>query len=364
MKPGEGGKPLPDPERWQRIKQTFHAAAETPQEERSSLLGRLTDGDPELRREVEGLLAIELAANDLLERSVFEQSDVSDSLAGRTIGNYVLEREIGHGGMGTVYLAHRSGTFEQHVALKIIRRGMDTEHVIRRFLNERQILATLTHPHIARLLDGGTTAAGLPYFVMEHVEGIPIDEYCARHALSTEQRLRLFREVCAAVHYAHQKLIVHRDLKPANILVTPDGSPKLLDFGIAKLLGGSGNELTATIAEQRILTPDYASPEQLLGEPISTVSDVYSLGVVLYELLSGSRPRSLSGGSVVSAQSVEMEREPLRPSAAARKSGDRQKVRRLRGDLDNVVMMALRRDPSRRSFSLETWRRSPRHRSS
>src|SRR5207253_391487 len=207
-----------------------------------------------------------------------------DALAGSRIGPYKIIREIGRGGMGTVYLAARADDFEKRVAIKLIKRGMDTDEILSRFRNERQILANLDHPNIARLLDGGTTTDGLPYFVMEYIEGQTIDEYCEARKLATAERLQLFRMVCGAVHYAHQNLVVHRDLKPSNILVTPEGVPKLLDFGIAKILSPTGGLETTLI---HALTPEYASPEQLRGQAVSTASDVYSLGVVLYQLLTG-----------------------------------------------------------------------------
>src|SRR5690349_193779 len=211
------------------------------------------------------------------------------------IGPYRVLRRIGQGGMGAVYLAERDDEFRQQVAIKLVKRGMDSEFVLRRFRNERQILAALNHPNIARLLDGGTTTDGRPYFVMEYIEGKPITEYADQQRLSTAERLQLFQEVCAAVHYAHQNLVIHRDIKPSNILVTADGTPKLLDFGIAKLLNPdlAAHTLEATAVAIRLMTPEYASPEQVKGEAITTASDVYSLGVLLYELLTGHCPYRL-----------------------------------------------------------------------
>jgi eukaryotic-like serine/threonine-protein kinase len=254
---------------------------------------------------------------------------------------------------------------------------MDSREVLRRFRHERQILAALEHPHIARLLDGGTTDDGLPYFVMEYVEGAPLDDYCDRHRLSTRERLKLFRDVCAAVHYAHQNLVVHRDLKPSNILVTAGGEVKLLDFGVAKLLDAETGGRTQTLPEVRLMTPDYASPEQVRGEAITTASDVYSLGVVLYELLTGRRPYRVKSHSFDEIVRVVCEGEPERPSTAAarpaetrgrdgatvpdapqagsrRRGGEAEKLRRqLAGDLDNIVLMALRKEPQRRYASAE-----------
>ena len=204
-------------------------------------------------------------------------------MIGQHIGLYKINREIGRGGMGTVYLATRDDDqYQKQVAIKVVKRGMDTDLVLARFRNERQILAGFDHPNIARLFDGGSTETGLPYFIMEYVEGQAIDEYCDSHRLSTAARLELFRTVCSAVQYAHQHLVIHRDIKPSNILVTADGVPKLLDFGIAKLLHSEATQGNATTAiVQRLMTPEYASPEQVLGESITTVSDVYSLGAAL-----------------------------------------------------------------------------------
>src|SRR5574341_69028 len=215
---------------------------------------------------------------------------------GRQVGSYKLVREIGRGGMGAVYLAVRADReFRQRAAIKLVKRGMDTDFVIRRFRNERQILAALNHPNIARLLDGGTTTDGLPYFVMEYIEGMPIHRYCDTHRLAVAERLKLFRQVCAAVAYAHEQQVIHRDIKPGNILVTGDGTPKLLDFGIAKILDPdlAADTLNPTATAMRLMTPDYASPEQARGEQVTDATDQYSLGVLLYELLTGRRPHQL-----------------------------------------------------------------------
>ena len=253
--------------------------------------------------------------------------------------------------MGAVYLARRADRqYEKLVAIKLIKRGMDTEAMLRRFRNERQILAGFDHPNIAHLLDGDTTEDGLPYFVMEYVEGVPIDEYCNREALDVTARLQLFRQVCAAVSYAHRRAVIHRDLKPTNILVGADGVPKLLDFGIARLLqAGDATESPATMLEQRVMTPEYASPEHLRGEPVTTASDVYSLGVVLYRLLTGQLPHRLKEQSAEDMARTVGQTEPQRPSAVT----DATSGRRLRGDLDNIVLMALRKEPERRYPSVE-----------
>ncbi|MDX1530986.1 MAG: protein kinase [Rhodothermales bacterium] len=305
------------------------------------------------------------------------------SLEGAEVGPYRVLRPLGRGGMGDVYLAVREAPFRQYVALKVIRRGMDTRDVLARFATERQILAALNHPGVARLLDGGVTAEGLPYFAMEYVEGRPLMAYCDDRRLPLEERLALFRAVCEAVHYAHQNLVLHRDLKPSNILITEDehGEPqaKLLDFGIAKLLNPQLGGLPAPVTReaQRLLTPEYASPEQVRGEPLTTASDVYALGVLLYELLTGHRPYQLETGSAPEIETAVTEQDPLRPStavarsasvpgrdgtagarvptavAAARATTPGRLRRRLRGDLDTICLMALRKEPNRRYASAE-----------
>ena len=263
------------------------------------------------------------------------------------IGHYRVLRELGRGGMGTVYLAERDEPgMRKTVAVKVVSRGMDSAFVLRRFRRERQILAALEHPGIARLYDGGTTDEGLPYFVMEYVDGEDLVAYCAGHHLPIRARLQLFLRVCEAVQYAHQGLVVHRDLKPSNILVTAAGEPKLLDFGIAKLLGPQIGEESdeQTVSLVRLLTPDFASPEQVRGDRVTTASDVYALGVVLYEVLSGRRPYRLKGGTAAQLERAILERDVEAPSTALARDLQRQ----LRGDLDNVVLKALRKDPAER----------------
>ena len=238
---------------------------------------------------------------------------------GRRIGPFRILHLLGSGGMGDVYLALRADdAFNQRVAIKLVRTGVDSEEILLRFRHERQILAALDHPNIARLMDGGTTEEGLPYFVMDYVEGTPITTYCDQHKLPISERLRLFRDVCLAVHYVHQNLIVHRDLKPSNILVTADGVAKLLDFGIAKLLRPEffSQPMEATRVDSRMLTPWYASPEQVRGEPITTASDVYSLGVLLYELLAGRRPYTLETDAQNEILNAVCDQEPQKPSAS------------------------------------------------
>jgi serine/threonine-protein kinase len=298
--------------------------------------------------------------------------------AERRIGPYRLLRELGHGGMGTVFLAARADEqFHKKVALKVIRGGADSEEVVRHFKRERQILAGLDHPNIARLLDGGTTDDGLPYLVMEYIEGEPLVDYCDSRRLNVTERLRLFQSICAAVQFAHRNLVVHRDIKPNNILVDTEGSPRLLDFGIAKLLNRdlAGEAATATSFG---MTPEYASPEQIRGGHITTATDVYSLGVVLYELLTGRHPYRLATRQPLEVLKAISEQEPEKPSDAARRTEDARTPgggggksaeamasmregtaerlrRRLRGDLDNILMTALRKEPQRRYASVEAF---------
>jgi eukaryotic-like serine/threonine-protein kinase len=269
------------------------------------------------------------------------------------VGAYRLLGKIGQGGMSTVYLASRDDLpYECRVALKLVKPGMEAEHTLERFRQERQILAELNHPHVARLLDGGNSEDGRPYFVMEYVEGLPIDDYCEAHAVPLDGRLKLFQAVCSAVQYAHRNLVVHRDLKPSNILVTPEGVPKLLDFGIAKLLHRKPwpDALDRTGAWPSLWTPHYASPEQVQGRSVTTASDVYSLGVILYKLLSGQRPYSFQVPTPREIERVVCGVDPAPPSAAAASGRLR---RQLAGDLDNIVLMALRKEPARRYASVQ-----------
>ncbi|MEZ5285664.1 MAG: serine/threonine-protein kinase [Vicinamibacterales bacterium] len=264
----------------------------------------------------------------------------------RRIGPYRLVREVGHGGMGAVFLAVRDDdVFQKRVAVKVLKRGMDTDAIVRRFRHERQILAGLDHPNIARLIDGGTTD-GLPYFVMEFVDGAPLTDYCDQHQLDTTARLDLFQQVCAAVQYAHQNLVIHRDIKPANVLVTSDGLPKLLDFGIAKLLSHD-HDTAAPLSQEgaRALTPEFAAPEQLTGGTVTTATDVHALGLLLYVLLGGPNPAAGTSGSAADLIRVIVETEPPRLSQVAPAG------RQLRGDIDNIVAKALRKQPSERYAS-------------
>jgi len=371
-------------ENWPKVKEIFSAALELKPDERVSFLNTACAADENLRSEVLGLLSAHDSSGDFIQHPAvvdvgFLVSDTNHSAAaaGQHIGTYEIIRELGRGGMGAVYLASRADeAFDKQVALKLIKRGMDSDAIIKRFVMERQILANLDHPNIARMIDGGTTEDGLPYFVLEYIEGTTITRYCDEHKLNTLERLKLFFQVCAAVQFAHQNLIVHRDLKPSNIIVTKDGTPKLLDFGIAKLLSVD-SALVETETIGRLFTPEYASPEQLRGLPITTTSDVYSLGVVLYELLSGHRPFNLASRSAEEIARMITTSEPLKPSVvitrheamphaddghhsltpegiSRTREGNVDKLRRrLVGDLDNILLKALRKEPERRYASVQ-----------
>ena len=342
-------------ERWREIEALFAEVAALPAAERTPHLLRRCGGDEDLRREVESLLAADEAVGNFLEQPVVAPAVAlpPPSAVGRRLGPYAVERKLGEGGMSTVYLAVRADEeYRQQVAIKVFGYGADRADLVERFRAERQILASLDHPNIARLLDGGTTEDGLPYLVMEYVDGAPIDRYCDERGLGLDERIDLFRQVCAAVQYAHQNLVVHRDIKPSNILVTADGVPHLLDFGIAKLLDGSAlpPAAAATTTGRRLMTPHYASPEQVEGRPVNTATDVYSLGVLLYVLLTGRLPYRLEAERVDAVERAVVEQEPERPSAAAALPS---LARRLAGDLDNIVLTALRKEPARRYASVE-----------
>jgi serine/threonine-protein kinase len=350
-----------NPERWRRIEEIFGAAAGRPPAEREDYLTRACGDDAELRREALELLAHDAADsfidNPIKKAAYAVTAAPPDEPAGQRIGPYRLMRLIGRGGMGEVYEAVRDDDeFRHRVAIKLIKHGMESDFVRERFLRERRILGSLDHPHIARLLDGGATAEGRPYFVMEFVAGETITAYCDRRPLSLDEKLRLFRDVCSAVQHAHCKLVIHRDLKPGNILVTEGGAPKLLDFGIAKLFAPDpGEAVTGAESTARLMTPDYASPEQLRGDAITTATDVYSLGVVLYELLTARRPYKFETCAPLEIARVICDTEALRPSDASRMrdAAPAKLARRLAGDLDNVVLMALRKEPERRYQSVE-----------
>lgn len=352
-----------------RVRELFHAVLELDRNAREELLAELGDEDADAAELVRALLAAEAEAGDFLDRAFaaetvalgaeVDQDETARGVVGRRIGAWEVLRPLGSGGMGAVFVARRAdGSFSQKVALKLIRPGLVSRELIRRFLQERQTLASLDHPAIARLLDGGTTEDGLPYLVMELVDGSTLEEHCAAQGLDLAARVDLFVAVCDAVAHAHRNLVVHRDLKPGNILVTPEGAPKLLDFGIAKLLGSDrvaddhAESLLLTHEAVAIGTAAFASPEQLSGRPVTTGADVYSLGVVLYRLLAGAHPYPLEGVPLVEAIRRVCELDPTPPSRAASERGDLGLARRLRGDLDNIVLLALRKVPTERYLSV------------
>lgn len=364
--------------RWQRVKEAFHQACELGPKARRALLGNLEKNDPGVATEVRSLLEAHESTDPFLESSAVidlaaravAHTSGGGIRQGSEVGPYRIEQEIGRGGMGEVYQASRFSDFEQRVAIKVVRSSLAGE-ALRRFLDERQILARLEHPNIARLLDGGTAGDGTPYLVMEAIEGLPIDRYCDHHRLPLRRRIELLRTVCEAVHYAHQNLIVHRDLKPSNILVTAEGMPKLLDFGIAALIDPERGRTTSwsdADAERLAgpMTPQYASPEQLRGDSVSTASDIYSLGVLACRLLAGSSPYRIDGGRPVEIFRAVCETEPEPPSALLDSEPEteddspwirpesRSALRRhLAGDLDAIVLMALRKEPKARYGSAE-----------
>lgn len=349
-------------DRWKLVEQIFNTAVELPQQERPSFLQNACGNDPELRREVESLLEQDDGTGDMLGTLVSEaadslsQEEIHD-LTGKTIGSYLIMGLVGRGGMAEVYRAIRGDDqYKKQVAIKLVRRNLAPSFFMSRFRHERQILASLEHRSIARFLEGGTTD-GIPYLVMEYIDGEPITDYCNKRDLPVRERLELFRSVCDAVQYAHRNLVIHRDLKPSNILVTSEGVTKLLDFGIAKLLNPELTDglPTATISPIRLMTPEYASPEQVRGEQVTTATDVYSLGAVLYELLTQERPHQFKTRSILEIERVICNVEPERPSSAvlraqpadaAQHTGNRKKLsRELARELDNVVLMAMQKDP-------------------
>ncbi len=372
---------------WQRIRDVFEAAKEMAPTDRVSYLAEACRDDELVRAEVQALIVASEAAGDFIESPAMSKvaglstDGLLTSAAGRRLGSYEIVREIGRGGMGVVYLAVRADDeYHRRVAIKLAWPGQESREMLRRFRQERQILANLDHPNIARLLDGGTTDERLPYVVMEYIDGAPITDYCDLHKLNVTQRLELYLTVCAAAAYAHRNLVIHRDIKPTNILVTEDGTLKLLDFGIAKLLipADQVDPTALTGTGLRLMTPAYASPEQMRGEAITTVSDVYSLGVVLYELLTGHRPYRFKNRLLPEMERVISEQEPERPSAMINRvvtettsdgaplkqrtpesvslprEGRPEKLRgRLAGDLDNILLMALRKNVQQRYQSVE-----------
>jgi serine/threonine protein kinase len=369
------------PDELSRVREIYENALSLSYTSRDAFLAQECHGKPEMREEVERLLKAHGNVPAWLDQPVaglakpFIGVDLP-KMEGRHLGSYTLIREIGRGGMGCVYLAERSdGVFRKQVAIKLVLPSPNTESVITRFQQERSILASLDHPNIARLLDGGVTEEGWPYFIMEYVEGQPIDRWCDERRLTISQRIELFRGVIAAVRYAHQRLVVHRDLKPGNIFVTNDGTVKLLDFGIAKVLSSNGSgDMPETVTLGQ-MTPQYASPEQVNGALITTLSDVYSLGVILYELLTGHRPYRLLSAAIHEMARVIAEEDPAKPSdivtttesgsesggrsltpaaVSAVREGDPIHLRkRLAGDLDSILLMALRKEPEHRYSSVE-----------
>ena len=379
-----------DADRWQQVQTVFLEALPLEAEARNTFLSQACQGDEELRGEVDDMLYASDSSEMALERGLFRDGAPApepSTLLNTRIGPHRLIRLLGRGGMGDVFLAERDdGQFRHSVALKLARPGLEITESVARFRAERQILAHLTHPNIATLLDGGITEDDRPYLVMQYVDGCPIDEFCDQNRLSIEERLHLFHQVCEAVQFAHQNLVVHRDLKPSNILVTEDGTVQLLDFGIAKLLDTAGSDAPLTRHATQLMTPEYAAPEQVRSAAITTMTDIYSLGVLLYVLLTGRPPYRLAHRSPTEIDSIICERIPTRPSDAlsaaltttdSGRSGDDQdapnpeppsdpkelaaarglslgRLRRiLRGDLDKIVLMALRKEPQRRYQSAE-----------
>ena len=346
-----------DPQRWDRLKTILGEALEqNSSAARIALVERRCGQDTDLLEEAESLLA---EAEALLKERTDSFEDCAQNAAstfwqegpprgGERVGAYVIVRELGRGGMGTVFLAERAdGQFEKQVAIKILNRGADTAEILRRFRAERQILARLDHPNIGRLLDAGTTDDGLPYFIMDYIVGAPVTRFAVAQRLSTRQRLELFLKICAAVEFAHRNLVVHRDIKPSNILANAEGEPKLLDFGIAKLLAKDEDAAQLTTEAQQHLTPICASPEQAKGDPITVATDIYSLGALLYEMLSDQKPHRFSTARPTREELalVVGEQVPPPPSAVA---SDAQTARLLRGDLDAIVLFAMRKEPEMR----------------
>lgn len=359
-----------DQNKFLKAKQIFDDALNLDASQRKIFLDEKCGDDLELKKEVLSLLNSLENTIDFLEAPItiseVDEAVFSDPYIGKQIGSYIIDGEAGVGGMGIVYTGKRNDKeFEQKVAIKILKHGITSEYLLKRFQIERQTLANLQHQNIARLLDGGRTSDGLPYLVMEFIDGIPITEYSNQNKLNVEEKLKLFREVCTAVQYAHQNLVIHRDLKPGNILVTKNGTPKLLDFGIAKLIDedliDSNESLTRTGVWH--LTPEYASPEQIKGEKISTASDVYSLGVLLYQILTGVQPYKISNNSPSIISKIITEENVKKPSERVKEKSEinnetnifqHEKIsNQLKGDLDNIISKAMNKDPLRRYVSIE-----------
>lgn len=350
-----------NPQRWAKITQLCNEALSYNGIARHRFLEQQCEGDLELRKEVESLIASYESDPDFLNDPVTEISEVESEIAERYVGQYRLVKPLGQGGMGDVFLAIQSNT-NQHVALKLLRPAFSRANLLKRFEIEQRILAGLDHPHISRLLDIGETEDKLPYLVMEYVDGIPITDYCDEKILSIEKRLELFKQVCSAIQYAHQNLVVHRDIKPSNLLVDAKGNVKLLDFGIAKLLNAADPNVSImeTQTGVRLMTPAYASPEQVQGENITTSSDIYSLGVLLYELLTGTRPFNFENKKRSEVDRIIVEEVPTKPSTVVDRDPESGKARDLpnsklkkllHGELDNIVLKSLRKEASRRYSS-------------
>ena len=364
---------------WLQVKTLFAEALELPPDQRSEFLGKRCDGDERLLEEVRSLLAAAEEPQNLIEDHAIDlAAKISGSTNNQTeqhFGNYRIVREIGSGGMGTVFLAERDdGEFSMQVALKIVRQSVADREIIERFKRERQILAGLNHPNIAALHDGGINEKGEPFLAMEYVDGETLIEFCDQNRLSIPERLRLFLKICAAVAYAHRNLVVHRDIKPSNILITNDGEPKLLDFGLAKAFETDSSKTQTAL---RAFTPAYASPEQIQGKSITTASDVYSLGVVFYELLAGTKPLNIEDKSFEEILETISKSEPAKPSDAVskreeekRRKGERENIvaptpisaspylpfspSQLRGDLDNIALTAIRNNRNGVSYRWRT----------
>ncbi len=377
-------------EKWKKVKEILAEVLELEAHERQNYLND-SEISAEIRAEVQSLITFDKDSEDLMNLSAVEftkdffDEDEKNTIFGQNFGIYRVIGELGYGGMGAVYLAERTdGKFEQRVALKLLKREMNTAALRRRFQQEREILASLEHPNIARLLDAGTTDDNIPYIAMEYVEGLPIDDFCSKYELDLNSRLDLFKKVCTAVDFAHRNLIVHRDLKPSNILVTNDGNPKLLDFGISKILSNEFEQInSATVTNLGVMTPSYASPEQLQSKSVTTATDIYSLGVILYELLSGRRPFENKEYELKEIYKAVLEDEPMPPSAQIdtasknfkKKINAKTEIKttesagineenqnafsnitnlisaNVRGDLDNIILKALRKEPERRYSS-------------
>ena len=368
-------------ENWVTIKQILQEVLNLAPQEREDFWLH-SDLSAEIKSEVKSLLEFETEAENFMSATagnltgelIFEKDRRKSSLVGQKIGIYEITGELGFGGMGTVYLAERADEkFEQKVAVKMLKREFNVEKIRRNFKREREILAKLNHPNIATLLDAGTTDDGVPYLVMEYVEGKPIDEFCEDKKLSLKARLKLFNKVCEAVSFAHRNLIIHRDLKPSNILVTEKGEPKLLDFGISKLLGAEDSAEKTSLTIFGAMTPEYASPEQIKGEGVTTATDIYSLGVVLYKILTASHPFDLKGKTNGELLKTISESDPIMPSAVQitddklqikENKNQKSKIKNpksLKGDIDNIILKSLRKEPERRyetveQFSADIWR--------